>query len=77
MKTLENLKKDFLQCEECTEYVSHNGDKCFRVFGSLSWYFLKCSQCGINPKFEDGYYTAKGNDFDLDYVERDIILAIH
>ena len=72
-KLLNEIKKQ----EDCTTYTAQNGKTCFRTIGNLDWYFLKCSQYELEPKWIDDFsYTAKGNGFEFDYCEHDIILAL-
>lgn len=59
------------------QYTSWQGKKCYRTFGGLSTYFLKCAQLGITPKCITSLnYEAQGDGFTLEYVEHDIILAL-
>jgi hypothetical protein len=63
--------------EDCTEYKSWQNRTCFRTIGNLDWYFVKCSQYGLEPKWVDDFsYTAQGKGFEFDYCEHDIIYAI-
>ena len=54
---LNELIAKFKSCEDCEEYTSHSGKKCYRTYGDFS-------------------KIAKGNGFELEYCEHDIILAI-
>lgn len=73
MKTLlDEMKKQ----EDCTEYKAYSGKICYKTYGDLDYYFLKCAEYGLNPKIQDDYsYTAKGDGFEYEYFEHDIIYA--
>lgn len=87
LETIKNIK-DFLSGNnkllqeiknqvDCVRYLSCTDKICYKTFGNLSWYFLKCNQYGLNPKREGNhYYTAKGDGFEFDYCEHNIIFAI-
>ena len=62
---------------DCEKYISWRGKTCYRTHGDLSWYMLKCKQYLLTPEHvECGNYTAKGNGFEFDYIEHDIIYAV-
>ena len=62
--------------EAVTEYVSHDGKQCYRVFGSITHFLDLCERAHIEWKWVgDFQMTAKGSDFELEYCESDIILA--
>jgi hypothetical protein len=73
MKTLlDEIKEQKL----CYKYISFTGKTCYRTYGDLSWYLLKCKQYGLQPKQKgDFYHTAKGDGFEFDYCEHDIVYA--
>lgn len=60
-----------------TEYTAVDGSKCYRTYGDTAFYALLCERYGLEWEWKgDFHYSAKGNGFTLDYVERDIILSI-
>ena len=62
---------------DVTEYIAHSGKKCYKVAAPLQWYFLMCSRAGIEPKWTgDLTYEAKGDGFEFEWVEEDVILAL-
>lgn len=62
--------------EVVTEYISHDGKQCYRVFGSITHFQDLCERAHIEWKWVDDLrQTAKGSDFELEYCEHDIILA--
>ena len=64
--------------EKLTEYTAHNGNKCYRTFGNLDYYFLLCDRYDLNPKWTgDFLHEANEDNFGLDYCEHDIILWRH
>ena len=68
--------KDSWGEEAVTEYVSHDGKQCYRVFGSITHFQDLCERAHIEWKWVGDFrQTAKGSDFELEYCERDIILA--
>lgn len=59
-----------------TNYVSHAGKQCYRVFGNIPYFQDLCQRANIEWKWLDDFQmTAKGSDFELEYCEHDIILA--
>jgi len=72
-----DLVKEITTDPDAEKYIAQNGKTCYRVFGTLNWYFYKCEQAGIKPVQEDDFlYTAKGNGYEFDWVEEDCILAL-
>ena len=62
--------------EAVTEYISHDGKQCYRVFGSIIHFQDLCERAHIEWKWVDDFkMDAKGSDFELEYCEHDIILA--
>ena len=62
--------------EAVTEYVSHDGKQCYRVFGNIIHFQDLCERAHIEWKWVgDFQMIAKGSDFELEYCESDIILA--
>ena len=62
--------------ETVTEYVSHDGKQCYRVFGTATHYQDLCQRVGLEWKWTGAFQMiAKGSDFELEYCEYDIILA--
>lgn len=63
---------------DCEQYKSWNNIKCYKTHGDLDWYLLKCKQYGLEPKFiDEGVYLAKGDGFEFEYCEHDIVYAIN
>ena len=59
-----------------TEYISHDGKQCYRVFGNIIHFQDLCERAHIEWKWVCGFQMiAKGSDFELEYCEGDIILA--
>lgn len=60
------------------EYTAVSGKKCYRtVVGNEITYQKYCKLYGLDMQWVgDFHYTAKGDGYELDYVERDMILAI-
>lgn len=59
-----------------TEYISHDGKQCYRVFGNTVHFQDLCERANIEWEWTDDFQmTAKGSDFELEYCEHDIILA--
>lgn len=60
------------------EYIAASGKKCYRtVVGNEITYQEYCKLYGLDMRWVcDFHYTAKGDGYELDYVERDMILAI-
>ena len=59
-----------------TEYISHDGKQCYRVFGNTVHFQDLCERANIEWKWVDDFQMiAKGSDFELEYCEHDIILA--
>lgn len=74
---MDELLKEFKAQADYITYKNRRGETCHRTYGNLDWYFLKCRECGLNPKMKSDFsYTAKGDGFELVYCERDVILAI-
>ena len=74
---MQELLKEIKKQPDVKEYISWRGRKCYMTYGDLDWYFLKCSQYDLEPKMEGDFpYTAKGNGFEFQYCEHDIILSI-
>ena len=62
--------------EAVTEYISHDGKQCYRVFGNIIHFQDLCKRANIEWKWVgDFQMIAKGSDFELEYCESDIILA--
>ena len=62
--------------EVVTEYISHDGKQCYRVFGNIIHFQDLCERANIEWKWVgDFQMIAKGSDFELEYCESDIILA--
>lgn len=62
--------------EVVTEYISHDGKQCYRVFGNIAHFQDLCERAHIEWKWVDDFrQVAKGSDFELEYCEHDIILA--
>lgn len=62
--------------EVVTEYVSHDGKQCYRVFGNTVHFQDLCERANIEWEWTDDFQmNAKGSDFELEYCEHDIILA--
>lgn len=57
----------------------HTNEKdIYTTYGGLDYYFLKCSQLGIEPKCITSLsYEAQGDGFSLEWVEHDVILAFN
>ena len=36
----------------CYKYISAMGETCYRTYGGLSWYLLKCEQYGLQEHIE-------------------------
>lgn len=63
---------------DCEEYISAKGNRCFRTYGSETWYYLLCRKSGITPKYESGLsMTAEGDGYTLEWCEHDVTLAIN
>ena len=74
---MKTLLEEMQAQADCKEYTAWNGKKCYRTFGNLAWYVLKCNQYELEPKQDgDFHYTAKGNGFEFEYCEHDIIYAV-
>ena len=72
-----DLVKVMKEDPDVTEYIAHSGKKCYKVTAPLQWYFLMCSRAGIEPKWTgDLTYEAKGDGFEFEWVEEDVILAL-
>ena len=72
-----DLVKVMKEDPDVTEYIAHSGKKCYKVAAPLQWYFLMCSRAGIEPKWTgDLTYEAKGDGFEFEWVEEDVILAL-
>ena len=62
--------------EAVTEYISHDGKQCYRVFGNTVHFQDLCERANIEWKWVDDFrQAAKGSDFELEYCEHDIILT--
>lgn len=62
--------------EAVTEYISHDGKQCYRVFGNTVHFQDLCERANIEWEWTDDFQmNAKGSDFELEYCEHDIILA--
>ena len=73
---MKTLLDEIKEQEDCTEYKAYSGKICYKTYGDLDYYFLKCAEYGLNPKIQDDYsYTAKGDGFEYEYFEHDIIYA--
>ena len=72
LKELENFKN------EANCYESWDGKTCYRQFGSLAYYFLKCKEWGLVPKVEVAglSYLANSELIEFDYCEGDLILYV-
>ena len=74
--TPKDLEQKFREQPDCTEYTASSGKRCLRTVGTYAWYALMCEYVGIEPKDESAYNsTATGDGYELEYCERDIILA--
>jgi hypothetical protein len=72
-----DLVKAMKEDPNVTEYIAHSGKKCYSVTAPLQWYFLMCSRAGLEPKWTgDLTYEAKGDGFEFEWVEEDVILAL-
>lgn len=75
--TAEQLIEKFSEYPDCKKYTAWSGKTCYKTIGSLSWYFLLCDMCGISWKMTGDFTaTAKGNGYELEWVEEDVILAL-
>lgn len=75
-KKIENELSKFIKDAE--EYTSWQKIKCFRQFGRFDWFLLECEKLGLEKIdcLSSGlHYEAKGNGFNLEYIEGDIILS--
>ena len=75
------MKKTLLQeiksQPDCEKYTAWNGKTCYKTWGILAWYLLKCKEYRLTPKqIGDFCYLAKGNGYEFEYCENDIIYAI-
>ena len=72
LKEMENFKN------EATCYESWDGKTCYRQFGSLAYYFLKCKEWGLVPSVESSgvSYLASNDLIEFDYCEGDLILYV-
>lgn len=62
--------------EAVTEYITHDGKQCYRVFGNTVHFQDLCERANIEWKWVDDFrQAAKGSDFELEYCEHDIILT--
>lgn len=63
---------------EATCYESWDGKTCYRQFGSLAYYFLKCKEWGLCPsvEFSGLSYLASNDLIEFDYCEGDLILYV-
>ena len=59
-------------------YISASLNYCYRSYGSFAYYSLLCEQLNIKIKCVSSglSYEAKGNGYELEWVEHDIILAL-
>ena len=71
------LLDEIKSCVDCIEYISKDGKLCFRTCGDLMWYLNKCNQYGLDVKRNENGYIAKGNGFDFEFCENDIIYAVN
>jgi hypothetical protein len=73
---MKTLLQEMQEQENCKKYTAWNGKTCYRMYGDLDYYFLKCVQYGLKPKMQGDFsYTAKGDGFEFEYCEHDIIYA--
>ena len=75
------MKKTLLQeiqeQPDSKKYIAWNGKTCYKTFGTLAWFFLKCEEYGLKIESKSYYVqTAKGNGFEFEYCEGDIIYAV-
>ena len=74
---LNELIAKFKSYEDCEEYTSHSGKKCYRTYGDLGYYLYLCYKYNLKTESTGDFSKiAKGNGFELEYCEHDIILAI-
>ena len=75
---MEELLKEIKNCVDCFEYISKDGKLCYKTSGDLMWYLLKCNKYGLKVDRNNDYgYIAKGNGFELEFCENDIIYAVN
>lgn len=56
---MKSLLEEIQAQPDCTEYKSWRGRTCYRTFGSLAWYFLKCEQYALFVEYVGaGIYKA-------------------
>lgn len=72
MESIKNL------IEGWEQYTAHNKKICYKTFGNLDYYFLKCNQLGVKPHAIDSglSYEASNDLIEFDYCEHDIILHV-
>ena len=74
---MKGLLEEIKGFADCFEYISKDGKLCYRTCGDLMWYLLKCNKYGLKvDKNNDYCYIAKGNGFEFEFCEGDIIYAI-
>ena len=72
-----DLIKEITEDPDAVRYISHEGKECYRIFAPYEWYEMMCQKAGLEPKWvEDFKCEARGNGFDFDWVEEDVILAL-
>lgn len=71
-----NIKQLNELLEGAESYISWRGYKCWRTYGGLDYYFLKCQELGLEPTcIHPGIsYEAQNEWLELDYCEHDIII---
>lgn len=72
----EQLIDIFLACSDCEKHVGRHGTTFYSTCANIEYYILLCGKFDLQAKYNDGYYTAQGDGYKLDYIEGDVILVI-
>ena len=72
------ILREFIN-DSSDQYISASKNICFRTWGPINYYYMLINQLNLKIKWNEAGLsaTAKTKLFSIDWVEHDIILALH